>query len=192
MCADHVLGVVVGKQNHRGFGPDLGHIQKISRLWGMTKTDYHKLDDTLAGQLVQAGAVAASVALPDYVASKSLRAVANVGLLAGLGWISAKANLLDGDPDNDPDAIFAKISDLLERDDHSEDEAMKVTDLGGPAKTWAIIGGGLGLFAASAQLGSVSQAAVAKRMGKAGIMDPNTVLGLLAAAGVFIASRMQK
>lgn len=158
----------------------------------MTKTDYHKLDDTLAGQIVQAGVAAVSVALPDYVASKPLRAVANLGLLGGLAWISAKANLADDDPDNDPDAIFAKISDLLERDDHSEDEAMKVTDLGGPVKTWAIIAGVLGFIGVGAQLNSVSQAAIAKRMDKAGIKDPNTVLGLLAAGGVFIASRMQK
>lgn len=155
-------------------------------------TDYYMLDNTLAGQIAQAGAVAVSTALPDYVASKPLRALANVGLIGGLGWLAVKANLSDDDPNNDPDAIFAKVADLLERDDHSEDENMRVVDFGGPASTWAVVLGTVGALAATVQATSVGQAAIANRMAKAGIKDPNTVLGLAAAAGIFALSRFTK
>ncbi|WP_165164800.1 hypothetical protein [Corynebacterium qintianiae] len=82
-----------------------------------TPTDYNSLDDTLAGQLAQAGFIAAMYAVPDFTRNSGARVIAWTGLVALNVAAVAAANAVDDDPrdDNLPEA--------------------------GPAQTWAVLGG---------------------------------------------------
>lgn len=139
-------------------------------------TEYNTLNDSLAGRLAQAGVGAAITALPDYVSSRTLRALIDVILGSSLGAALIYSNAQDDDPNNDPAAVFEDISAI---------------DLGGPVKTWAAVIAGLGAVVASCYWSSKSQEKMAAWMYKRGVKKPNTILGVLAGMLIFFGSQQQ-
>ncbi|AHI21546.1 hypothetical protein [Corynebacterium vitaeruminis] len=146
-------------------------------------TNFNTLSNTVSGRLAQAGVGAAITALPDYVSSRALRALIDACLASGLVYAMVESNAQDDDPRNDPAAILEDIEGAL---------GDSTFDLGGPVKTWSVIGAGALVMAALNYLSSKSQEKLAGFLYKRGLKKPNTVLGLLAGLLIFFGTEQAK
>lgn len=135
--------------------------------------DYNALDDTLAGQLAQAGFIVAMFAVPDFVQSRGGRAAAWTGLAAANLAIIAVINSFDEDPRNDLTAAVERAPG----------------ETGAPAQTWAVLGAGAAVFAASALLTASFCRSVAGWLRGRGVTRPHTLMGAVAAAGYVAAQQ---
>lgn len=140
-------------------------------------TDYNMLDNSLGGKLVQSGAIALSVALPDFIESRPKRFAANLGIVGGLVALIARANLRDDDPTNDPDAMIEAARELID----AQGREIQL----GPVATWASLAGVIAALYGLQIVNDSCQKAMAAPLRKLGVSHPNTLLGLATGAAVF-------
>ncbi|MCS5478221.1 hypothetical protein NYP18_00940 [Corynebacterium sp. YIM 101645] len=152
-------------------------------------TDYYSLDDTLAGRIAQAGMVGTAVALPDYISSRPLRALATAGIGAGGAALVAVLNSFDEDPDNDPTVMFDQlrrsIGDIGSVPGPGSDTPAGDFSTASPVQTWTVIIGALAVLAALLRVDAALQRRLVAWLGRRGLSRPNTWLGGVAAAVVF-------
>lgn len=152
-------------------------------------TDYYSLDDTLAGRLTQAGLVGATVALPDYIRSRPLRALAAGSIAVGGAALVAVLNVMDDDPENDPAVMFDKmrrsIGDIGTTPGPGSDFPAGDFSTATPAQTWTVILVALALIGVLVRLDAALQRRVVAWLRRRGVQRPNTWLGGVAAAVVF-------
>ncbi|WIM67869.1 hypothetical protein QP027_00225 [Corynebacterium breve] len=137
------------------------------------RIDYNALDNTTGGRALQAGFLAAIVAVPDYVASRAGRWATTASLIVANLVAVAAFNAFDEDPRND-------FSAVLDRD-----EAEESIEVASVAKTWATVGLLLVLLVGSVVLGFRFQNMVTNALRKRGCTRPNTALGLTLATLYF-------
>jgi len=158
------------------------------------KTDFYTLDDTLVGRLTQAGLVGTAVALPDYLRSGPLRALAVGGLLVGGGALVAVLNSFDEDPDNDPrlmmDQFRRSIGDIGSVPGPESDTPPGDFSTATAAQTWTVILVALLVIAVLVRLDAAVQRRVARWLLRRGVSRPNTWIGAVAAAIVFVVSEV--
>lgn len=138
--------------------------------------DYNALDDTLGGQIAQAGFIAAMFAVPDVIQGRGGRAAAWTGLAAANLATIAVMNAVDEDPRNDLTAAVERAPG----------------ETGSPARTWAVLGGGAAAFAASALVTVKVYGALAGWLRRRGAGRPYTLMGCAAGAGYLVAKRVSR
>ena len=130
------------------------------------RIDYNALDNTFAGQCIQAGFIAALAAFPKV---RLPLLVANVATVAAF-------NAFDENPRNDLTALVDE--------EQGEDESV--------ALSWGVIGavaaGSLAAFAVASRLVD----GVAKGLGTRGVAKPNALVGAAAAATYLAVKQLQK
>lgn len=134
--------------------------------------DYNALDNTFAGQLIQAGFIAALVAAPGVThrpaLARTLLAAANVGAVALF-------NAFDEDPRNDLTAVI----------DAEQDELESV------AMSWGVLAA-LGAGAAAALTAAAKTVdAVTAGLKKAGVGKPYALAGCAAGAAYVVAKQLR-
>ena len=131
------------------------------------RIDYNALDNTLGGQLVQAGFIFAILAARSVPARLALGA-ANLAAVA-------VCNAFDEDPRNDLTAVVEA--------EQGEQESLAVS--------WGVLGGvAAGTVAAGAAV-SRAVSVVADRLGERGVAKPNALLGL-AGAAAYVAAKQRR
>lgn len=140
----------------------------VQEQTGETRIDYNALDNTTGGRVIQAAFAGVFTAVPDYVQSTPARVALWAAVTAAFAGTVAAFNAFDEDPRND----------LTARVEHSP-------ETGSPVQTWALIAGGLALFAGGVRLNIAVQKKLAAALRRRGAKRPNTLLGLGAAALVF-------
>ncbi|MCQ9352846.1 hypothetical protein NQ015_07780 [Corynebacterium sp. 153RC1] len=138
----------------------------------MSQADVYPINDTEAGRIAQAVAVGAYYALPDFIPNRALRAAVNAAIIAGAAGVVAYANAQDDNPDND--ILSAELRPNFE---------------GNAALTWGLIAGAAGLTALGLRIDAAVTRKATAVMRKAGIKLPNTLLGIVAAGGVYALSK---
>ena len=142
------------------------HAETIQDTVDEARIDYNALDNTLGGQLVQAGFIFAMLAARS----------APVRLALGAANLAAVAvcNAFDEDPRND----------LTARVDESSETAS-------PNRTWAVLAGGTALLIGGVRLSIAVQNKLAESLRRRGAKRPHTLLGLGAAALLFAGTELQ-
>lgn len=135
---------------------------------GEERIDYNALDNTTGGRLIQAAYAVAFTAVPDYVRSTPARVASWVGLTAAFAGTVAAFNAFDEDPRND---LTAQV-------EHSSDTAS-------PARTWALLVGGIALLIGGVRLSLAVQNKLADALRRRGAKRPHTVLSLIAGSLLF-------
>lgn len=152
-------------------------------------TDYYSLDDTLAGRIAQAGMVGTAVALPDYISSRPLRALATAGIGTGGAALVAVLNSFDEDPDNDPAVMFDQlrrsIGDIGAVPGPGSDTPPGDFSTASPVQTWTVIIAALAVLVALLRLDAALQRRLVTWLRRRGVPRPNTWLGGVATAVVF-------
>lgn len=131
------------------------------------RIDYNALDNTLGGQLVQAGFIFAILAARSVPARLALGA-ANLAAVA-------VCNAFDEDPRNDLTAVVEA--------EQGEQESLAVS--------WGVLGG---LAAGAVAVGAAASRAVsvvADWLGERGLPKPNALLGL-AGAATYVAAKQRR
>ncbi|WJY67072.1 hypothetical protein [Corynebacterium auris] len=128
------------------------------------KIDYNALDNTFGGQLIQAGFILAIYAAGDLPRRTGLT---RAGLVAGNIAAIGVFNAFDEDPANDLTAVVSE----------------RGSRAGGPAATWALIGGLAGAGLGAAALAARAHRAAARALARRGVGAPWTLIGALAAGG---------
>lgn len=132
-----------------------------------TKIDYNALDNTLGGQLIQAGYIFAILAARSAPARLALGA-AN---LAAIGVFNAFAE--------------DQRHDLTARVEAEQGEQESV------ALSWGLLGGMAAGAVAAGAVASRTLSGVADWLGRRGVAKPNALLGLAGAAG-YIAAKQRR
>ncbi|QYH18949.1 hypothetical protein JKI95_06315 [Corynebacterium aquatimens] len=137
-----------------------------------TRIDYNALDNTFAGQLIQAGFIAALAAAPGFTSRPALARL----LLAGANVTTiACFNAFDEDPRNDLTAVVDA--------EQAEQESV--------ALSWGVLAA-LGAAATAGVAAAVKIVdGVASRLGQAGVDKPNALVGCAAAAGYIVAKQLR-
>lgn len=157
-------------------------------------TDYYSLDDTLAGRVAQAGMVGTAVALPDYISSPRLRALATAGTGVGGAALVAVLNSLDEDPDNDPAVLVEQlrinIGGIGAVPGPESDIPPGDFSTASPAQTWTIITAALLVMIVLVRVDAALQRRLVASLRRRGVARPNTWLGGVAATVVFAVSEI--
>lgn len=157
-------------------------------------TDYYSLDDTPAGRVAQAGMVGIAVALPDYITSRSLRALVTAGIGVGGAALVAVLNSFDEDPDNDPavlvDQLRQSIGNIGSVSGPESDTPPGDLTSASPAQTWTVIALALLALLVFVRLDAALQRRIVTWMGRRGVSRPNTWLGGVSAVVVFVVSEI--
>jgi hypothetical protein len=152
-------------------------------------TDYYSLDDTLAGRIAQAGMVGTAVALPDYISSRPLRALATAGIGVGGTALVAVLNSFDEDPDNDPTVMFDQlrrsIGDIGSVPGPGSDTPPGDFSTASPVQTWSVLSAALAVLVVLMRLDAVLQRRLVAWLRRRGFSRPNTWFGGVAATVVF-------
>lgn len=137
----------------------------------------------MAARVTQALLVGGSIAVPDYVKGPKQQALATTALIAGGLGLIAFFNSVDEDPNNDPaiiiDQLKHKLGDVGENP--GPDSDVVAGDLGGPLKTWSVLGAGVGTTIGLLQ----AERWIARVLREHGTKKPHTFFGLLAAATAY-------
>lgn len=157
-------------------------------------TDYYSLDDTLAGRVAQAGMVGTVVALPDYISSPRLRALATAGTGVDGAALVAVLNSLDEDPDNDPavlvEQLRTSVGGIGAVPGPDSDTPPGDFSTASPAQTWAVIAVALLLIFVLVRVDAALQRRFVAWLRRRGVARPNTWLGGVAATVVFVVSEI--
>ncbi|AGF71273.1 hypothetical protein [Corynebacterium halotolerans] len=156
-----------------------------------SETDFHP-DDLLAGRLIQAAVTGASVAMPDYISSRAVRAAVTTVIGVGGGVLIGYLNTRDEDPDNDPavvaDRMRQSIGDIGSPGGPGSDTPAGALNLDSPVRTWLILAAAVALIVLSLRLDAVVRRWLVRKLRDRGVRRPHTVLGAVASAVVFLIS----
>lgn len=140
------------------------------------KTDNYALDDTLAGRIVQSVAVAIVTSLPDWFERRSVLIAAYIGSLLGFGALVAVVNAYDEEDGEEPETPEQSEAELADGDVSEPRQIPR----------W------VPLFVALLIILDIRlNIAIARRLRKAGITKPWSLLGAIAGVLAFLASESE-
>lgn len=156
-----------------------------------SETEFHP-DDSLAGRLIQATVTGATVAMPDYISSRAMRAAVTTVVGAGGGALIAYLNIRDENPGDDPavavDRMRQSIGDIGSPEGPGSDTPAGALNLDSPVRTWLILAAAVLLILLSLRLDAVARRWLVRKLRDRGVRRPHTVLGAVAFAVVFLIS----